>query len=64
MYVPKKIEQPNVCYCGLDKECSAEKCSLCSSEIYKSVERSAETGALDPYICNLLSVTTPVKIKA
>ncbi|KAK2567896.1 hypothetical protein P5673_007786 [Acropora cervicornis] len=58
VYVPKKIEQPNVCYCGLDKECSAEKCSLCSSEIYKSVERSAETGALDPYICNLLSVTS------
>ena len=59
VYVPKKIEQPNVCYCALDKECSAEKCSLCSSEIYKSVERSAETGALDPpYICNLLSVTS------
>jgi len=56
VYVPKKIEQPNVCYCGLNKECSAEKCSLYSSEIYNSVEWSAETGALDPHIYNLLSV--------
>ena len=48
VYVPKKIEQPNVCYYGLDKECSAEKCSLCSSEIYKSAERSAENRGFRP----------------
>lgn len=58
VYVPKEIEQPDVCYCGSDKECTAEKCSLCSSQLYKSVERSAKTGVLDQYICNLLSVTS------
>lgn len=58
VYVPKEIEQSDVCYCGLHKECTAEKCPLCSSQLYQSVERSAETGILDLYICNLLSVTS------
>lgn len=58
VYVPQKIEQPNVCYCGLKKECRAKKCLLCSSQLYQSIERSAEAGVLDPYICNLLSVTS------
>ena len=58
VYVPKKIEQPNVCYCGLNKERRAKKCLLCSSQLYQSIERSAEAGVLDPYICNLLSVTS------
>lgn len=56
VYVPREIEQSDVCYCGLHKECTAEKCPLCSSQLYQSVERSADTGILDPYICNLLSL--------
>ena len=58
VYVPREIEQSDVCYCGLHKECTVEKCPLCSSQLYQSVETSAETGILDLYICNLLSVTS------
>jgi hypothetical protein len=56
VYVPQEIVQPDVCYCGLNKVCTDEKCSFCSSDLFQSIDRSVLVGELDFYICNLLSV--------
>ena len=56
LYEPKEIGKPGFCYCGLEKDSFSEMCVFCSSDVYQSIKRSADTGQLDPYICNLLSV--------
>lgn len=56
VYVPREVGEPLYCYCGFTKNSEEEKCSFCSSELYKGIERSVAAGELDPYICDLLSV--------
>ena len=56
VYVPREVGEPLYCYCGFMKNFGEEKCSFCSSELYKGIERSVAAGKLDQYICNLLSV--------
>lgn len=53
VYVPKSIELPHFCYCGLEKPFSSAKCSFCSSELYWSIA----TGKLDAYLLSLLSAS-------
>lgn len=56
----KEVYEPGIsnefCHCGLEKVPGGEKCEFCSSALYRSVERSAQKGELDPYLANLLSV--------
>ena len=56
VYVPREVGEPLYCYCGFMKNSEEEKCSICSAELYKGIERSVAAGKLDQYICNLLSV--------
>lgn len=57
VYVPKSIELPHFCYCGLEKPVSSAKCSFCSSELYRSIAASSAAGKLDAYLLSLLSAS-------
>ena len=56
VYVPQEIDLPQFCQCGLeiDSNLHQHNCFICSSELYKFVEATAESGKLDKNIENLL----------
>lgn len=58
LYIPPEIDQPEFCHCGLeiDPELNNHSCSICSSELYKYVEATAESGELSSNITDLLNV--------
>jgi hypothetical protein len=57
VYVPPEIDLPQFCQCGLeiDTDLNPDSCSMCSSELYKYVEATAESGELVQNIKDLLS---------
>ena len=56
-YIPPENISEGFCYCGFVKHDNEELCQFCSSNLYKAVKNSAETGALAREICSLASVT-------
>lgn len=55
-YTPKEAHLPGFCYCGFKTGENQAKCVYCSSNLYKAICRTAQTGELDEEICNLLSL--------
>ena len=45
-YIPKQVSNsdPAVCYCGLEKGISNEKCRFCSSDVRTKIELSVQRG--------------------
>ena len=56
-YIPSEINSEGFCYCGFVKHDDVVLCQFCSSNLYKAVKKSAETGVLAREICSLASVT-------
>lgn len=56
-YIPPEINSEGFCYCGFVKHDDEGLCQFCSSNLYKAVKNSAETGVLAREICSLASVT-------
>ena len=56
-YIPLEINSEGFCYCGFVKHDDEGLCQFCSSNLYKAVKNSAETGVLAREICSLASVT-------
>ena len=56
-HIPPEINSEGFCYCGFVKHDDEELCQFCSSNLYKAVKNSAETGVLAKEICSLASVT-------
>ena len=55
MYEPE-ISNEAFCHCGLERVAGGEKCEVCSSALYQSIERRVREGELDPHLADLLSV--------
>ena len=55
-YIPKRVEQPEYCHCGCEKDVSLSKCLFCSSALYKEVENTASEGKISLQISNLSCV--------
>lgn len=58
VYIPKSIELPQFCHCGLEKPVSLTKCNFCSSQLYQSIAASSAAGKFDAYLCSLLSASS------
>lgn len=56
-YISPEINCEGFCYCGFVKCDDEELCGFCSSDLYRAVKNSAETGVLAREICSLASVT-------
>ena len=59
-YIPKRVEQPEYCHCGYEKEVSVSKCQYCSSVLYREVEKTASNGKISLEIYNLSYVRLSV----
>ncbi|CAB3999671.1 Hypothetical predicted protein, partial [Paramuricea clavata] len=47
-YIPKEVSMENICYCGFPLEAGLDNCSICSSDSYEAVKKSAAAGSLTP----------------
>jgi hypothetical protein len=46
-YIPKQVALETFCYCGFPIGEQQKECSICSSEIYKAIAKTAVCGTLE-----------------
>ena len=55
-YIPKEVSMENICYCGFPLEAGLDHCSICSSDSYEAVKKSAVAGSLTPELTKLVKL--------
>ncbi len=46
-YIPKQVALETFCYCGFPIREEQKECSICSSDIYKAIAKTAVCGNLE-----------------
>lgn len=55
-YIPKDIEQENICYCGYPVCEGKRSCKICSSDIFQAVSQTALAGELGTNMKHILGI--------
>ena len=55
-YIPKQVRMENICYLGFPVKVGLDSCTVCSSDIYTAMKKSAEIGSLAPEIAKLFKL--------